>query len=126
MKSMMTFVFGLALILFVLIACQSSPIPTARLILAAVTPNAVSTVEMPTPFASPTPDVIFIDESACMDVCHVGEPVEQSVKPLPVDHAGRTTCLSCHATLDKPALPATHVGRMDIACSACHEENGVK
>ncbi|MCL4488104.1 MAG: NapC/NirT family cytochrome c [Chloroflexi bacterium] len=42
-------------------------------------------------------------------------------KPLPADHAGRTTCLACHANGTGPALPADHAGRQDAMCMACHK-----
>ncbi len=45
-------------------------------------------------------------------------------KPLPADHAGRTICLGCHATLPQPVLPADHKGRTDATCSACHKVGG--
>lgn len=48
-----------------------------------------------------------------------GIPV--SAKPLPADHAGRTTCLACHANLTQPALPADHAGRTDATCTSCHK-----
>lgn len=41
----------------------------------------------------------------------------------PADHAGRTVCLGCHATLTNPVLPADHAGRTDDACAACHKPN---
>jgi formate dehydrogenase gamma subunit len=41
--------------------------------------------------------------------------------PQPADHAGRTTCLACHANLSNPALPADHAGRTDATCAACHK-----
>jgi len=44
-----------------------------------------------------------------------------AVKPLPADHAGRTTCLACHANGAGPALPADHTGRTDATCAACHK-----
>jgi formate dehydrogenase gamma subunit len=44
-----------------------------------------------------------------------------AVKPLPANHEGRTTCLSCHTTLPQPALPADHAGRSDTTCTACHK-----
>ncbi|MCL4394246.1 MAG: hypothetical protein M1482_05490, partial [Chloroflexi bacterium] len=40
---------------------------------------------------------------------------------LPADHAGRTTCLACHANGVGPALPADHSGRTDATCSGCHK-----
>lgn len=42
-------------------------------------------------------------------------------KPLPADHAGRTTCLACHTNGVGPALPADHAGRADAMCTACHK-----
>jgi hypothetical protein len=41
-------------------------------------------------------------------------------KPQPADHAGRTTCIACHANGVGPAEPADHAGRADASCSACH------
>ncbi len=57
----------------------------------------------------------------------IGTPVPSNVssaKPLPENHAGRTTCLGCHQTLKQPALPADHAGRSDTTCSACHKVGG--
>ncbi len=51
-----------------------------------------------------------------------GVPV--SADPLPASHAGRTTCVGCHANLPKPAMPADHAGRSDTTCSACHKTGG--
>ncbi len=45
-------------------------------------------------------------------------------KPLPADHAGRTTCLACHTNLPQPALPADHAGRTGATCTACHKAGG--
>ena len=42
-------------------------------------------------------------------------------KPLPADHAGRTTCNACHASGVGPAEPADHAGRVDATCIACHK-----
>ena len=42
-------------------------------------------------------------------------------KAQPADHAGRATCLSCHANLTSPALPSDHAGRTDATCAACHK-----
>ena len=44
-----------------------------------------------------------------------------AAKLLPEDHAGRTTCLACHANNVGPNLPADHAGRTDATCSACHK-----
>jgi hypothetical protein len=44
-----------------------------------------------------------------------------AAKPLPADHAGRTTCLACHTSMPQPALPADHAGRTDATCTACHK-----
>lgn len=52
----------------------------------------------------------------------VGSPTSIAApNPLPADHAGRTTCLACHANGVGPALPADHVGRTDAMCTACHK-----
>ncbi|MBI4789114.1 MAG: cytochrome b/b6 domain-containing protein [Chloroflexi bacterium] len=44
-----------------------------------------------------------------------------SAKPLSATHEGRTTCLSCHAALPQPRMPADHQGRADNTCTACHK-----
>lgn len=43
------------------------------------------------------------------------------IKALPANHAGRTTCLACHANGVDPKLPADHAGRTDATCIACHQ-----
>ena len=78
----------------------------------------------PTPL--PTAAAPAADELDCMGACHeidINDLFSAGAKPQPVHHQGRTTCLSCHATLAKPALPATHLGRLDAACSGCHKSN---
>lgn len=51
-----------------------------------------------------------------------GIPVSvASAKPLPASHEGRTTCLGCHQTLTKPAMPTDHASRADTSCTACHK-----
>jgi cytochrome b subunit of formate dehydrogenase len=47
--------------------------------------------------------------------------VSVTTKPLPVSHAGRTTCLACHANNVGPKNPADHAGRTDATCGACHK-----
>ncbi len=47
-----------------------------------------------------------------------------AAKPLPADHAGRTTCLACHTSMAQPALPADHAGRTDATCTTCHKAGG--
>ncbi len=46
------------------------------------------------------------------------------ITTLPADHVGRDTCLSCHATLPDPKLPADHQGRTDATCTSCHKPAG--
>lgn len=43
-----------------------------------------------------------------------------TAKPLPADHAGRTTCMACHQNLPDPKLPVDHQGRTDQTCVTCH------
>ena len=88
------------------------------------TPRAQATDVKASAIVSATPTPIFVDEAACRDACHIHEPVEQVVaSPMlqPVNHAGRSTCLSCHATLAKPVLPASHGGWVDSTCVLCHK-----
>lgn len=130
-----------AIILLILICCVSisacqplapqKPQPTSQP--AASSSSDASSVATPIAAASASSSsseqVIFVDESTCMDICHISDPnehVADGAKPQPANHQGRTTCLACHATLDKPALPATHVGRMDAACAECHKPSSVK
>ena len=83
--------------------------------------TSVSPAPLPTVAAAPAPD-----ELDCMGACHeidINELFGAGAKPQPANHRGRTTCLSCHATLAKPALPATHLGRLDAACNGCHKSN---
>ena len=78
---------------------------------------ASSTAE---PTAAAAPASAEID---CMGACHevdVNEVFGAGAKPQPASHEGRTTCLACHATLAKPVLPSSHLGRLDAACSGCH------
>jgi hypothetical protein len=44
-----------------------------------------------------------------------------ATKPMPVDHAGRNTCVACHQALPKPKLPDDHRGRGDTTSTACHK-----
>jgi hypothetical protein len=63
-------------------------------------------------------------EEDCMAECHIPDPNESfgaGAKLLPASHDGRTTCLACHTTADAPALPDTHVGRLDESCLGCHK-----
>jgi len=60
-----------------------------------------------------------------MGACHeidINELFKVGAKHQPANHKGYATCLECHATLTKPALPATHLGRLDPACIMCHTE----
>ena len=72
---------------------------------------------------TPTPEPIpqFVED--CMGDCHFPDASEYfaaGAKSQPSDHKGRVTCLECHKTLAKPALPQDHDGRMDPACALCH------
>ncbi len=92
---------------------EESAIPTLEL---AGTPT---TVETPVP----TPEAI-VSEEDCMGECHIPDPNEYfaaGAKPMPASHDGRTRCLVCHTTTAAPALPATHLGRLDEACLGCHK-----
>ena len=73
---------------------------------------------------SPNETVIPVDEEDCMAGCHSPDPNENiaaGAQPQPASHAGRTTCLVCHATQTQPAMPATHNGRLDPSCTVCHK-----
>ena len=48
-------------------------------------------------------------------------PTASGPKPQPASHVGRTTCLACHQSLPQPAYPASHAGRTDATCAACHK-----
>jgi hypothetical protein len=83
---------------------------------------------LPTPvatiLATPTGAIApAAEEEDCMGACHIPDTndlIGAGAKPQPPSHKGYTTCLGCHATLAKPALPATHTGRLDAACIVCH------
>jgi hypothetical protein len=136
--------YGLLLLLILTIAlgaCVSRPVDApegtsaapAHATLAPSTPVApgASTVSSesgsPTPPAVPaSPDVTVIpaEEEDCMAGCHIPDPNEfigAGAMPQPASHIGRTTCLTCHATLAQPAMPATHTGRLDPSCTVCHK-----
>ena len=95
-------------------------------------PGPTKTVTLATPIttserlvtATPTSESLpELVEEDCMGACHFPEPGESfavGAIPQPADHKGRATCLECHKTLAKPALPKTHEGRMDPACALCH------
>jgi Ethylbenzene dehydrogenase/Carbohydrate family 9 binding domain-like len=53
----------------------------------------------------------------------VGGTTTATPPALPADHAGRTTCKTCHDTGvgGAPKLPADHAGRDDGTCTACHK-----
>ena len=73
-------------------------------------PRRVSTVQIFAPI-TPTP-------------AGAAPGTASSAVPLPADHAGRTTCVACHANGVGPALPADHAGRTDATCGACHKVGG--
>ena len=73
-----------------------------------------------TPTGVATPAAAELD---CMGACHeldINELLGAGAKPQPPSHKEYMTCLECHTTLAKPALPASHVGRLDPACIECH------
>ena len=81
---------------------------------AATTAAVVQAASTPAP-----PD----EEIDCMSICHVADPNENlgaGAKPQPASHQGYTTCIECHNTPPAPALPDTHLGRLDEACAVCH------
>ncbi len=73
-----------------------------------------------------TPVAVENGEEDCMAGCHIPDPNEHiadGAVAQPASHAGRSTCLTCHATAvaPVPALPATHRGRLDPSCAVCHK-----
>lgn len=88
------------------------------------TPMAIPTAAPPT-IATPRPtSEPATSEEDCMAGCHIPDPNETfgaGAKPLPANHAERTTCLQCHTTASAPVLPASHLGRLDPACRECHK-----
>lgn len=109
----------LGAVLAIAIACAPTVTPTPM-----SAPRAQATAVTASTIASGTPTPIFVDEAACREACHIPEPVEQVVAipaQQPSDHAERTTCLSCHATLAKPKLSALHGGWVDSTCVLCHK-----
>ena len=109
-------------------SASSTPEPTTTAVVTLevkpVSVTALATVSassMPEPTATAVP---VSDELDCMGACHevdINELFGPGVKPQPASHKGRTACLECHATLAKPALPSTHLGRLDAACTGCHK-----
>jgi len=109
-------------------ACQplptSGPKPTDSAVLSA--PNvALPATVAPSTLAEPTGTIVpqTVEEEDCMAACHVPNPndnIAAGAMQQPSTHADRTACLECHATLEKPALPATHAGRLDASCAICH------
>ena len=106
---------------------SSTPEPTVTAVATTEVKPTVMTAP-PTGSASATPEPTATTAPAsaeidCMGACHeidINELFSAGAKPQPASHKGRTTCLTCHATLAKPALPTTHLGRLDAACSGCH------
>jgi hypothetical protein len=122
-------------------ACQPAPkvMPQPTPVLPSPVPTSTVVVkpgDMPVPTATlgptvaPKPteapkmiDLPVVGEVDCMAGCHIPDPNEsltEGGKPQPANHTGRTACLTCHETLKKPALPSTHVGRLDASCTLCH------
>lgn len=104
---------------------QTTPGPSAPTVPAVSTVSSVSGSPTTTAASvSPNETVIPVDEEDCMAACHIPDPNENiaaGAKPQPASHAGRTTCLVCHATQAQPAMPATHNGRLDPSCTVCHK-----
>ena len=108
-------------------SASSTPEPTATavatlevkpILVTALATESAASIPEPTTTALPVSD-----ELDCMGACHeidINERFGAGVKLQPATHKGRTACLECHATLAKPALPSTHLGRLDAACSGCH------
>ncbi len=112
-----------ALVTILLVASACQPLPTDN-VRPVVTPASASSTgslaSTPSPTVTPA---VAVDEEDCMGACHIPDPndfIAAGAMPQPENHAGRAMCLTCHATLDKPVLPATHVGRMDASCIVCH------
>lgn len=93
------------------------PAPTRAPIVIRMAPT--ETPSRPTITVTPLPGATASPTGAVATATPTG--VLAAAKPLPADHEGRTTCLACHATLPKPALPADHAGRSDTTCTACHK-----
>jgi hypothetical protein len=109
-------------------ACQPLPTPGPKSTDTAVSsapnvalPATAAPSAMVEPTGSPVPQTV--EEEDCMAACHIsdaGDDIAAGAMPQPPTHVNRTSCLDCHATLDKPALPATHVGRLNPSCVVCH------
>ncbi len=110
------------------ISKQASPAPlpsaSAEQAIASPTSRQTSTLDV---VATPTPtsDVETVEED-CMALCHIPDPNDffaAGAMPLPASHSGSTTCLNCHTTVATPALPDTHVGRLNESCRGCHADS---
>ncbi len=113
-------------------ACVQKPTPESVPTVVSAPPATLSLVPTgdaplvaPTPSATPASTIEAASfEEDCMAICHVPDPNDYfgaGAKSLPTNHSDRTTCLACHTTASAPALPATHVGRLDAACRGCHK-----
>ncbi len=109
-------------------ACQPLPTPGPKSTDTAVPPahnvDPAATVS-PSAQVEPTGTSVpqAVEEEDCMAACHIsdaGGDIAAGAMPQPVTHINRTSCLDCHATLDKPALPANHAGRLNPSCVVCH------
>jgi hypothetical protein len=141
MNARVVFLPSLVVALVLAIGCQgASPpaqqgaLPTTQMAaqrVSTVVPTAVSStpdsvkLQKPTITSTPTSSAgpLAVVED-CMDACHQPDPNEMignGANPQPASHAGRTTCLECHATLRDPVLPETHLGRLDASCTVCHK-----
>ena len=90
----------------------------------AETPRSASIFPVSPPSATATSIPVAVDdEEECRKACHkidINALFGSGAKNQPGTHRAYTTCLECHVTLAKPPLPATHLGRLDAACPACH------
>lgn len=111
-----------ALATLAIAGCQPLPPRTPK----AATNTAQDATPVPgaaTPTTSGVP-VADSGEEDCMAACHLPDPNEHiadGAMPQPASHLDRTTCLNCHTTAAAPALPATHLGRLDPSCTVCHK-----
>ena len=109
-------------------ACQPLPTPGPKPTDVAVPPAPnvpLPATVLPSARVEPTgtPVLQAVEEEDCMAACHVPNATDNIAAGAmlqPSTHVNRTDCLGCHATLDKPALSATHVGRLNPSCVVCH------
>ncbi|MBI5652730.1 MAG: hypothetical protein HZC40_20130 [Chloroflexi bacterium] len=108
------------------VACEHPPVsnPTSTATIESPTALSRNVSNTATPAPSATPEPVFVDEAECRAMCHEPDPEElltSGAKRLPANHVDHKTCLNCHGTPNAPALPTTHIGRMDPSCRVCHK-----